>query len=79
MDEKEFEDLSEKIYVEFSIDGVIITSLKDVDEVKIKISKLIQKVFKEYGSSKINVQVSSFSEEDVALSIMQSSYSDEEH
>jgi|15BtaG_2_1085339.scaffolds.fasta_scaffold00052_47 hypothetical protein len=79
MDEKEFEDLSEKIYVEFAIDGVIITSPKDVDKVKVKISKLIQKVFKEYGSSKVNVQISSFSEEDVALSIMQSSYSDQEH
>ena len=70
-DFKEFDDLSEKIYVEFSIEGVVITTKEEANKVRKEISEILKKAFEEYDTNRINVQVSSFSEADIALSIMQ--------
>ncbi len=70
-DEKEFIDLSDKIYVEFSIEGVVVTTKEEALRVKKEVSRILNKAFEEYDTNRINVQVSSFSEADIALSIMQ--------
>ena len=71
MSEKEIIEIKDKIYLEILVEGLIVSDVENVKEVKKEITKIITDILSKYDSSKITVQVSSFSEEDLILSVLQ--------
>ena len=74
MSDKEINDINEikdKIYLEILVEGVIVSDTENIKEVKQSITKIITDILSNYDSSKITVQVSSFDESDLILSVLQ--------
>ena len=54
-------------YLDFSIEGVIRSDEKEIDDIKKSINKIINKILEEKKLSNINIRMSKYSDIDIAM------------
>jgi len=64
------EEESKKMYIEFMIEGVLITNDKEALAIEKKLASMFNKAFKEHKSIRLNSQVAKYYEEELFLSMV---------
>jgi hypothetical protein len=77
--ENDFKEFPQKYFIEFIAEGLISATEEEVDEIHKKISELLSQISSEKNASKMNIQVTKFSEEEFMFSLAQQYYDPTEH
>lgn len=77
--DNDFKEFPQKYFIEFVAEGLISATEEEVDEVHKKISDLLSQISSEKNTSRVNVQVTKFSEEEFMFSLAQQYYDPTEH
>jgi hypothetical protein len=75
----DFKEFPQKYFIEFVAEGLISATEEEVDEIHRKISDLLSQISSEKNASRINIQVTKFSEEEFMFSLAQQYYDPTEH
>ena len=77
--DNDFKEFPQKYFIEFIAEGLISATESEVDEIHKKISELLSQLSSEKNASKMNIQVTKFSEEEFMFSLAQQYYDPTEH
>lgn len=77
--DNDFKEFPQKYFIEFVAEGLISATEEEVDEIHKKISDLLSQISSEKNASRVNVQVTKFSEEEFMFSLAQQYYDPTEH
>lgn len=77
--DNDFKEFPQKYFIEFVAEGLISATEEEVDEIHKKISELLSQLSSEKNASKMNIQVTKFSEEEFMFSLAQQYYDPTEH
>ena len=77
--DNDFKEFPQRYFIEFVAEGLISATEEEVDEIHKKISDLLSKISSEKNASKMNIQVTKFSEEEFMFSLAQQYYDPIEH
>ena len=61
-------DSSDKFYLDFSVEGTISSSEKEIDKLKEELSGMISKILKDKHLKNVNIRLSKFSELELLMS-----------
>jgi hypothetical protein len=77
--DNDFKEFPQKYFIEFVAEGLISATEEEVDAIHKKISELLSQISSEKNASKMNIQVTKFSEEEFMFSLAQQYYDPTEH
>lgn len=77
--DSDFREFPQKYFIEFVAEGLISATEEEVDKIHKKISELLSQISSEKNASKMNIQVTKFSEEEFMFSLAQQYYDPTEH
>lgn len=77
--DNDFKEFPQKYFIEFVAEGLISATEEEVDEIHKKISELLSQISSEKNASKMNIQITKFSEEEFMFSLAQQYYDPTEH